>query len=64
MVRQMKQHAWSLEARFSLEVCCVPESELFLWRICRRLTLDFLADSVHSIDGLLYDMPFSQPLLG
>ena len=63
LVRQLKQRAWPLEVRFGLEVCYTPESELFLRDICRELPLDFLVGSVHSIDGLLYDMPFSQPLL-
>ena len=63
LVRQMKQHVWPLEVRLGLEVCYTPESELFLREICRGLPLDFLVGSVHSIDGLLYDMPFSQPLL-
>ena len=63
LVRQMKQRVWPLEVRFGLEVCYTPESELFLREICRGLPLDFLVGSVHSIDGLLYDMPFSQQLL-
>lgn len=63
LVRRLREVSWPLEVRFGLEVCYTPESELFLKELCTDLPLDFLVGSVHSIDGYLYDMNFSKPLL-
>ena len=52
-----------IEVRFGLEVCYTPEAEPFLRDILSQYPYDFLVGSVHSVDGILYDMPFSRELL-
>lgn len=64
LIEEMKKEAFPIEVRFGLEVCYSPENEPFLRQILARFPYDFLVGSVHSIDGLLYDMDaFSKELL-
>lgn len=63
LIDTMKQMDLPIEVRFGLEVCYTPEAESFLKDILSQYPYDFLVGSVHSIDGILYDMPFSKQLL-
>ena len=58
-------HAMDLpiKVKFGLEVCYVPKHETKLREILQGRKYDFLVGAVHSIDGVLYDMPFSKKLL-
>lgn len=48
---------------FGLEVCYVPKYEKVIESIISKYDFDFVVGSVHSIDGILYDMGFSKELL-
>ena len=63
LIETMKQMDLPIEVRFGLEVCYTPEAEPFLRDILSQYPYDFLVGSVHSVDGILYDMPFSRELL-
>lgn len=63
LIETMKQMDLPIEVKFGLEVCYTPESESFLRTILAQYPYDFIVGSVHSIDGILYDMPFSKELL-
>lgn len=63
LIETMKRMDLPIEVRFGLEVCYTPENESFLRDMLSRYPYDFLVGSVHSIDGILYDMPFSKQLL-
>ncbi len=63
LIEEMKQMDLPIQVRFGLEVCYTPQSEDFLREILSQYPYDFLVGSVHSIDGILYDMPFSKELL-
>lgn len=52
-----------VELKFGLEVCYVNEYEEELRKLLSNYHFDFLVGSVHSIHGLLYDMPFSKEIL-
>lgn len=52
-----------VKVSFGLEVCYVPEYEAFLKALLSNYQFDFLVGAIHSIDGILYDMPFSKTLL-
>ena len=63
LIETMKQMELPIEVRFGLEVCYAPQCESFLRGILSQYPYDFLVGSIHSIDGILYDMPFSRELL-
>lgn len=52
-----------IEVSFGLEVCYVPKYEQFIKDILNKYNFDFVIGAIHSIDGILYDMPFSKELL-
>ena len=52
-----------LRVRFGLEVCYTSNTEDLLRKILKDVKLDFLTGSIHSVDSILYDMPFSKDLL-
>ena len=56
-----RQKAWF---EFGLEVCYAPRDKAFLKDLLQQYPYDFLIGSIHSIDGLLYDMEaFSREIL-
>lgn len=63
LIEEVKQMSLPIEVRFGLEVCYTPEATPFLSKILFEYPYDFIVGSVHSIDGILYDMPFSKELL-
>lgn len=63
LIEEMKQMKLPIRVLFGLEVCYTPEAESFLKEILAQYPYDFLVGSIHSIDGVLYDMPFSKELL-
>lgn len=63
LIETMKQMDLPIKVRFGLEVCYTPEAEPFLREILAQYPYDFIVGSIHSIDGILYDMPFSKQLL-
>ena len=52
-----------MRVRFGLEVCYTSNTEDLLRKILKDVKLDFLTGSIHSVDSILYDMPFSKDLL-
>lgn len=64
VIEQVKKMDLPLEVRFGLEVCYAPEDKEFLKELLAQYPYDFLIGSIHSIDGLLYDMnSFSREIL-
>ena len=60
LIETMKQMDLPIEVKFGLEVCYTPESESFLRTILAQYPYDFIVGSIHSIDGILYDMHISK----
>ncbi|MEG1732823.1 MAG: histidinol-phosphatase HisJ family protein [Longicatena sp.] len=64
VIEAVKKMELPLEVKFGLEVCYAPEDKEFLRKILKEYPYDFLIGSIHSIDGLLYDMnAFSREIL-
>lgn len=63
LIEEIKAMNLPIEVSFGLEVCYVPKHKEFLKDILNQYPYDFLIGSIHSIDGILYDMPFSKELL-
>lgn len=64
LIETVKNMDLPIEVKFGLEVCYAPEDKEFLGEILRQYPYDFLIGSIHSIDGLLYDMSgFSREIL-
>lgn len=64
LIEEMKKENLPIEVKFGLEVCYAPQREKFLEKELSKFPYDFLVGSVHSIDGILYDMEeFSKELL-
>lgn len=63
LIEEVKQMNLDVEVSFGLEVCYVPECKAFLRDILSQYPYDFLVGAIHSIDGILYDMNFSQEIL-
>lgn len=64
LIETMKKMTLPIEVRFGLEVCYAPQDKAFLKDILAQYPYDFLIGSIHSIDGLLYDMnAFSREIL-
>src|SRR5699024_12033200 len=64
LIETMKQMDLPIEVRFGLEVCYTPEAEPFLRDILSQYPYDFLVGSVHSVDGILYDMRSEERRVG
>ena len=63
LIKELRKETYPIEVKFGLEVCYTPESEGLLKEILPSLNYDFLIGSIHSVDGLLYDMGFSKEIL-
>ena len=63
LINEVKAEELPIEVLFGLEVCYVPEYKEEIRRILEPYQFDFLVGAIHSIDGLLYDMPWSKELL-
>ena len=63
LIRRVKEKELPLRVKFGLEVCYTKESEERLREILSAHSFDFLTGAVHSVNGILYDMPFSKELL-
>ena len=63
LINEVKEEELPIEVLFGLEVCYVPEYKEEIRRILESYQFDFLVGAIHSIDGLLYDMPWSKELL-
>ena len=61
---ELKKRNLPITVKFGLEVCYAPENEEFLRNLLSQYPYDYLIGSIHSIDGLLYDMnAFSREIL-
>lgn len=64
LIETVKAMELPIEVRFGLEVCYAPKDKEFLKDLLAQYPYDFLIGSIHSIDGLLYDMAgFSKEIL-
>lgn len=63
LIEEMKQKELPIRVKWGLEVCYAPEAKPLLKELLTAYPYDFLIGSIHSIDGLLYDMPFSKEIL-
>lgn len=52
-----------VKVTYGLEVCYVPQHEDYIRNVLSQYQFDFVIGAIHSIDGILYDMPFSKELL-
>lgn len=64
LIEIMKKKEFPIEVKWGLEVCYDPDQKEFLRDILQAYPYDFLIGSIHSVDGLLYDMKgFSREIL-
>jgi histidinol-phosphatase (PHP family) len=63
MMKEVQQMDLPITVKYGLEVCYTPQHEQFIRDIVSQYDFDFLIGSIHSIDGILYDMSFSKELL-
>ena len=63
LINKVKNIDLPIEVTFGLEVCYVPEFESLIKEILKDYQFDFLVGAIHSIDGILYDMPWSKDML-
>lgn len=63
VINEVKSLSLDIDVKFGLEVCYVPDFEQEIKNILNPYTFDFLVGAIHSIDGILYDMPFSKQIL-
>lgn len=64
LIAKMRKLQLPIEVKFGLEVCYAPQDKAFLRNLLQQYPYDFLIGSIHSIDGLLYDMEaFSREIL-
>ncbi len=63
LIEDVKKLDLDIEIRFGLEVCYRPDCKDQLREVLSHYSLDFIVGAIHSIDGLLYDMPFSPEIL-
>lgn len=54
---------YGIRVLFGLEVCYTPKNKELIRTILSPYKFDFLVGAIHSIDDILYDMPFSKELL-
>ena len=62
LIEVMRKKDLPIRVKFGLEVCYSENTEEMLREILKDMRLDFLTGAVHSIDSILYDMPFSMEL--
>lgn len=64
LIEEMKKLELPIEVKFGLEVCYAPKDKKLIKTILNQYPYDFVIGSIHSIDGLLYDMnDFSREIL-
>lgn len=63
LMKEIKEMNLDVEVKYGLEVCYTPQYENKIREILSNYKFDFLIGSIHSIDGILYDMSFSKELL-
>lgn len=64
LIETMKKMDLPIEVKWGLEVCYDPDQKEFLKEILAQYPYDYVIGSIHSIDGLLYDMKsFSREIL-
>ena len=63
LIKKMKQVDLPIKVKFGLEVCYTKDTEKMIREILSGYRFDFLTGAVHSINSILYDMPFSGELL-
>lgn len=63
LIHDMKQKNLPITVRWGLEVCYDPTQKAFIKNVLSQHNYDFVIGSIHSIDGKLYDMPFSKQIL-
>ena len=63
VMKEIKEMDLGIRVRYGLEVCYTPDGEELIKKIKDEYEFDFLVGAIHSIDGVLYDMPFSKELL-
>lgn len=63
LIHDVKKLQLPIKVKFGLEVCYVPKHKETIRQILQPYTFDFLVGAIHSIDGILYDMPFSKEYL-
>lgn len=63
LIEECRKIEFPIEVKFGLEVCYVEEYEEGLRELLSKYPFDYLIGSIHSINGLLYDMSFSKEIL-
>lgn len=64
LIEDMRQRKLPIKVRFGLEVCYAEGKEDFIRKQLAQFDYDFVIGSVHSVRGILYDMPkFSRETL-
>lgn len=63
LIAEMKQMDLPIKIKWGLEVCYTPEAKELLRELLTAYPYDFIIGSIHSVDGLLFDMPFSKEIL-
>lgn len=64
VIEEVKKMDLPIQVKFGLEVCYAPEDKALIKEVLSKYPYDFVIGSIHSIDGLLYDMSaFSKDIL-
>ncbi len=64
VIEEVKNMDLPIQVKFGLEVCYAPEDKQLIQEVLSKYPYDFVIGSIHSIDGLLYDMSaFSKDIL-
>lgn len=64
LIEEVKAMTLPIEVKFGLEVCYAPQDKALIKQLLDAYPYDFVIGSIHSIDGLLYDMnAFSREIL-
>ncbi len=63
LIEEVKKLKLDINVKFGLEVCYVPKHQEYIKEVLSNYNYDFVVGAVHSIDGLLYDMGFSNEIL-
>lgn len=63
LMQEVKKMDLPVKVSYGLEVCFVPKHEAYIKEVLSQYPFDFVVGAIHSIDGILYDMNFSEDLL-
>lgn len=63
LMERIKKMDLPVKVTYGLEVCYTPQAEEYIKSVLKDYHFDFLVGAIHSVDGILYDMPFSEELL-